>query len=315
MQTVIIISLFTLISFIWGTTWIAMKIATDTIPPLFATGFRFLLSFPILLIIAYFKKVPLFFPKGQKKFQFLISIFYFFLPFSLMLYAGSILNSVLASIIFSNMPVIVLISSIILLKEKIYFLRKLGIFTSMLSLILLLGKELYLCHYNVLIGMVALIGAMICHAIIYIQCKKKSYRVSIITFNTAPSLFSGLLLITISWFIESPCIKKFSFVSIISVFYLSTFVSIGAILMYFYLQKYINNFYASIVFLIIPIISEILEFFLYGKNISLYQHLFFIPTIVSVFLTLLPESFFKNNIFLFKKLFDFINNCKKFYIG
>ncbi|CAL4321749.1 DMT family transporter [Buchnera aphidicola] len=300
MQKVIIISLFILVSFIWGTTWIAMKIATNTIPPLFATGFRFLLSFPLLLSIAYFKKAPLFFPLGQRKFQFIISIFYFLFPFSLMLYAGSTLNSVLASIIFSNMPVIVLISSMILLKEKIYFLRKLGIFTSIISLILLVGKELYLHHFDSLIGIFSLIFAMISHAIIYALCKKKSYQISIITFNTMPSFFSGILLILISFFIENPCINQFSIISIMAVFYLSSFVSIGAILMYFYLQKSINNFYASIVFLIVPIISEFLEFFIYGKNISLNEHLFFIPIIISVFLTLLPESFFKKIFFYIK---------------
>ncbi|WP_343153147.1 DMT family transporter [Buchnera aphidicola] len=298
MQKVIIISLFILVSFIWGTTWIAMKIATNTIPPLFATGFRFLLSFPLLLTIAYFRKAPLFFPLGQRKFQLIISIFYFLFPFSLMLYAGSTLNSVLASIIFSNMPVIVLISSIILLKEKTYFSRRLGIFTSIVSLILLVGKELYSRHFNSLIGIFSLIFAMVSHSIIYALCKKKSYKISIITFNTIPSFFSGILLTIIAWFIENPSLKKFSFVSIMAVFYLSTFVSIGAILMYFYLQKCINNFYASIVFLIIPIISELLEFFIYGNSISLDEYLFFIPIIISVLLTLLPKSFFKKIFFI-----------------
>lgn len=48
MRNVIILSLFILVSLTWGTTWLAMRIAADTIPPLFATGMRFTFAAPFL---------------------------------------------------------------------------------------------------------------------------------------------------------------------------------------------------------------------------------------------------------------------------
>ncbi|WP_159196088.1 EamA family transporter, partial [Klebsiella pneumoniae] len=52
MRRITIFILFLLVAVTWGTTWLAMKIALETIPPVFATGMRFLFSAPLLIIIA-----------------------------------------------------------------------------------------------------------------------------------------------------------------------------------------------------------------------------------------------------------------------
>jgi len=114
----IIILLFSLVSITWGTTWMAMKIAVETIPPLFATGIRFLIASPLLILLSYIIKAPLLFPHGQRNFQIFISFFYFSIPFTLMLYGGKYVSSSIASVIFSNMPVVVLILSAFFLKKK-----------------------------------------------------------------------------------------------------------------------------------------------------------------------------------------------------
>lgn len=118
MNKIIIILLFSLVSITWGTTWIAMKIAVETIPPLFATGIRFLIASPLLILLSYITKAPLLFPYGQRNFQIIISFFYFSIPFTLMLYGGKYVNSSIASVIFSNMPVVVLMLSSFFLKKK-----------------------------------------------------------------------------------------------------------------------------------------------------------------------------------------------------
>ena len=41
MRRITIFILFLLVAVTWGTTWIAMKIALESIPPVFATGMRF----------------------------------------------------------------------------------------------------------------------------------------------------------------------------------------------------------------------------------------------------------------------------------
>lgn len=143
-------------------------------------------------------------------------------------------------------------------------------------------------------GILALILALVSHALIYIQCKKKCTNISVITFNALPSLISGILLSTISWFLENPNFNTFSNKSILAIFYLGYFSGILGILSYFYLQQKVSSFYASTVFLVFPLISYTLEVYFYKKTFFLYELWFILPLFVGILLTLLPMDFFKN---------------------
>ncbi|WP_422667205.1 DMT family transporter [Buchnera aphidicola] len=292
MKKIIIFILFTVVSITWGTTWIAMKIAVETIPPFFATGIRFLLAAPLLIILSYFTQSPLLFPLGQRYFQVLISIFYFSIPFTLMLYGGSYVNSSIAAIIFSNMPVAVLIISVLYLKKKIFFFQKIGIFIALITLFTILIIELKAENFYQWKGMLSLFLALLLHAIVYAECQKKCCNVSVLTFNALPSLFSGILLSSMAWFIECPNIHHFSYRSILAVLYLGDFSGIFGILSYFYLQQKVSAFYASTVFLIFPFISRILEYYIYKHKISSLEIFFIFPLIFGILLTFIPSHYF-----------------------
>ncbi|AEO08633.1 putative membrane transport protein [Buchnera aphidicola str. Ak (Acyrthosiphon kondoi)] len=293
MNKMLVIILFSLVSLTWGTTWIAMKIATETIPPFFATGIRFLVASPLLIIIAYYTQTPLLFPYGQRWFQFIISIFYFSIPFTLMLYGGTYVSSSIASIIFSNMPVAVLTVSFLYLKQKLFLTQKIGILISLITLLTVLLIELESECFFQWKGILALLFALFSHAFIYAECQKKCCNVSVITFNALPSLVSGILLSTISWFIENPHIDTFSNRSILAIFYLGDFSGIFGILSFFYLQQKVSAFYASTVFLIFPVIAGFLENYIYKNTILLCEMWFIFPLIIGILLTLIPVDYLK----------------------
>lgn len=281
-----VLVLFILVSLTWGTTWLAMRVAVDTIPPLFATGMRFIFSAPFLITIAWVRKTPLLFPKGQRLFQLVISIFYFSIPFSLMIYGEIYVSAGVASIIFSNMPVAVLIASIVVLNEKVNAIQLGGLLTAVVSLMLILVSEMkenteYEWH-----GIFALGAAVVIHAIIYAQCKKRSNTISVITFNALPVFFAGIALSCTGWLVEKPMIEKFSPQSILSTLYLGVFAGVFGILCYFALQKKASPFHASLVFLIFPLIAVSLDKYLYGYGISMTSLFLIIPLIIGIFITI-----------------------------
>ncbi|QCI23820.1 DMT family transporter [Buchnera aphidicola (Macrosiphoniella sanborni)] len=294
MSKILVIILFSLVAVTWGTTWIAMKIAIETIPPFFATGIRFLIAAPLLIIVAYYTKTPLLFPSGQRWFQCMIVIFYFSIPFTLMLYGGMYVSSSIASMIFSNMPVAVLAVSFLYFKQKLFLTQKIGIFISFITLSIILLIELKSQNFFQWKGMLALLFALFSHAIIYSECQKKYRNISVITFNALPSLLSGIFLSVISWYIENPQIENFSNKSILAIVYLGDFSGIFGILSYFYLQKKVSAFYASTVFIIFPIIAIFLEYYLYKNIILLYKVWFLLPLIIGILLTLIPFDYKKN---------------------
>ena len=276
MRRVTILVLFLLVSLTWGTTWLAMRIAAETIPPVFATGMRFMFAAPFLISIAWLRKTPLLFPPGQRLFQLVICIFYFAIPFSLMIYGETYVSSGLASIIFSNMPVAVLMASVMFLNEK----------TNSMQIAGLTIEETKTSTETQWQGIIALVSAVIIHAIIYTQCKKRSCTVSVITFNALPCFLAGLLLSAAGWFFERPQVSAFSSHSILATLYLGAVAGVFGILCYFALQQKASAFQASLVFLIFPLIAVSLESYVYGYAISTQSMLFIIPFVAGIFLTL-----------------------------
>lgn len=286
MRRVKISVLFLLVALTWGTTWLAMRIAAETIPPVFATGMRFMFAAPFLISIAWLRKIPLLFPPGQRLFQLVICVFYFAIPFSLMIYGETYVSSGLASIIFANMPVAILIASVLFLNEKTSSMQIAGLTIAISALTCILLEETKLSTENHWQGIIALVFAVIIHAIIYVQCKKINCTVSVITFNAFPCFLAGLILSAAGWLFERPLASSFSENSILATLYLGVFAGFFGILCYFALQKKASAFQASLVFLIFPLIAVSLENYIYGYALSTNSMLLIIPLVAGVFLTL-----------------------------
>ena len=82
-SAVVVAILFAIVCLTWGTTWLGIKLAVDTVPPLLAAGLRFVIAFPLLYLIARAQRAPLLFPEGQGGLFVLIVILYFALPYLL----------------------------------------------------------------------------------------------------------------------------------------------------------------------------------------------------------------------------------------
>lgn len=290
MRNVTISLLFLLVALTWGTTWLAMRIAVETIPPVFATGMRFLFAAPLLISIAWLRKTPLLFPSGQRLFQFVICVFYFAIPFSLMIYGETYVSSGLASIIFANMPVAVLIASVLFLNEKANAMQIIGLTVAIVALAGILLEETNANAESQWQGIFALVTAVIIHAIIYTQCKKRGCTVSVITFNALPCFLAGLILSVTGYVFERPQFSGFLVHSVLATLYLGVFAGFFGILCYFALQQKANAFQASLVFLVFPLIAVSLESYIYGYAISTRSMLLIIPLVIGIFLTLVSRN-------------------------
>ncbi|VFP88640.1 DMT family transporter [Candidatus Erwinia haradaeae] len=287
-QNLLIISLFTTVSFTWGTTWMAMKIAVSSVPPILATGLRFLCATPFLLLLSRYKQAPLLFPTGQGLFQLYVTIFYFALPFTLMIYGERYIASGLASIIFSIMPAIILVLSRLVLNERTTLQQLFGLWISISTLIIILWYETYHHTDTQLRGILALIAAVLIHAVMYVLCKKRCIGISVLSYNTLPCLGAGIIL-TIAGLSEITDLKIFSPQALLAIAYLGIVAGVGGVLAYFLLQKMIKPFQASLVFMVFPLIALTLERIINGSSLSTYSLLLLIPFLIGMIL-ILSES-------------------------
>lgn len=313
MQKIVILLLFFVVTLTWGTTWLAMKVAGENIPPLFATGLRFLCASPLLFILVFLFKKPIFFPKNQRYFQLILCLFYFSIPFSLMIYGELYVSASLAAIIFSIMPVAVLIASIILLKETVNIYQIFGLIITLSSLTLILINESVGSINGESVGIIALLSAVILHAFLYTKTKKICSSISVLTFNALPCLGAGLLLTIVGWCLERPNVALISANSLYAVIYLGAFAGVFGIVSYFLLQKKATPFQASIVFLVFPLVAIVLDTIIYEKSIEENSMLLLFPMGMGMFLLLFGNSLSQRKSELIKSSFivDKINKLSK----
>nr|MDT0251885.1 DMT family transporter [Endozoicomonas sp.] len=285
------ILLFISVCLIWGTTWLAMEIAVKTIPPVFATGLRFLIASPLLILLVKLLNQPLLFPKGQKHWMFVVAIFYFAIPFTLMIYGEQYISSGLASIIFANMPIAVMVTSSLFLGLRLRKTQMAGLLVAVLSLILILTKEMSLGGDDYVLGFLALGGAVILHAVMYVLKEKYCNRIPVLTYNAFPSFIASAGLLAASLVIEQPATASFSMDSIAAVVYLGLFASVGGIVAYFKLGQVSTPFTASICFLFFPLIALTLSSLIAGNSISMVSVSLMLPLLGGIFVTKAEPSF------------------------
>ncbi|AGH81493.1 hypothetical protein PCNPT3_07775 [Psychromonas sp. CNPT3] len=282
--------LFVSVCAIWGTTWMAMEIAVQSIPAITATGLRFLFSAPLLILLAYKFKVTLFFPAGKKCEFILISLFYFAVPFTLMIFGEQYISSGLASLIFANMPVVLLIFAFFIHKQKIHLHQGLGLAIALACLVLIINNEMDISTNGSLFGVIALLIAVFLHASIYSSVQNRCEGIHVLTYNALPCLVAGILLLIVGVIVEQPQVHSFSLLSWGAVVYLGVIAGIGGIMAYFQLNKVASPFQASLCFLIFPVIALALDSFINGRNISNESYCLSLVLLLGVFLCKLPLS-------------------------
>ncbi|WP_455816992.1 DMT family transporter [Pseudomonas cerasi] len=284
-RNLLIIGLFSAVALTWGTTWMAMKIAVATVPPVFATGLRFLCAAPLLLLLARYKKAPLLFPAGQRGFQLCVMLFYFAIPFTLMIYGERYTSSSLAAIIFATMPAAVLAASLLFLRESTSRQQLLGLAISLGALSTILWHETRNSGESQIQGILALVAAVLIHAVMYVQCKKRCSGISVLSYNALPCLGAGLML-TLAGLTEVPHVTTFAPQALLAIVYLGVVAGVGGILAYFALQQVASPFQASLVFLVFPLIAITLESAINGSSISRESLLLLLPFLLGILLTL-----------------------------
>ncbi|MCU1748746.1 DMT family transporter [Pseudomonas sp. 6D_7.1_Bac1] len=261
-------ALFLIVCLSWGTTWLGIRIAVESVPPLTAAGLRFLIAFPLFLTFAKLRREPLLFPRESRWFFAFVTLSYFSLPYYLLNYGEMHVSSGLTALLFSCMPVFILIFSAVFLREKIYTSQVLGIAIGFGSLFMIIRSQgLHLDHAE-LFGVLAILAAAILHALCYVVTKKQGSAISVITYNTLPIGLAGLMLFVAGLRFEAPTFSDITLRSWSALLYLGLVASVGGFIVYFMLLKRLSPIILSFVFIIFPVFAVVIGSWYEGLAIS-----------------------------------------------
>ncbi|EZP31759.1 DMT family transporter [Pseudomonas sp. RIT288] len=261
-------TLFLIVCLSWGTTWLGIKIAVESVPPLTAAGLRFLIAFPLFLSFAVLRKEPLLFPRQSHWFFVFVTLSYFSLPYYLLNYGELHVSSGLTALLFSCMPVFILMFSALFLREKILPTQMLGIAIGFASLFMIIRSQGLHLDQAEWLGVLAILCAAILHALCYVVTKKHGRAISVITYNTLPIGIAGLMLFIVGLNVETPVFKDVTARSWGALFYLGLVASVGGFIVYFLLLKRLSPIILSFVFIIFPVFAVIIGAWYEGQTLS-----------------------------------------------
>lgn len=280
--------LFFAVSLTWGTTWMAMKLALVSFPPVFATGLRFLIAAPMLVALTLRANKPLLFPKGKRKFQVLLALFYFSIPFTLMIYGEETVSSGMAALLFSVMPVAIVVTSWLLLGHTISRLQATGVVIVMLALGMIILNESGSTEIESGKGVVAILMAVSLHAVVYVLCRKHCSGISVLTYNALPCFGAAVLLLGCSFWNEHIRTLNITSTAIYAVIYLGGVAGVLGIMAYFQLQKRVLPFYASLVYFVFPLVAIALDDYLTHHMISVTSECMVAVFLLGILLVVYP---------------------------
>ncbi|MDZ3825689.1 DMT family transporter [Pseudomonas monsensis] len=261
-------TLFLIVCLSWGTTWLGIKIAVESVPPLTAAGLRFLIAFPLFLSFAVWRKEPLLFPRQSRWFFLFVTLSYFSLPYYLLNYGELHVSSGLTALLFNCMPVFILVFSSLFLREKIPPTQMLGIAIGFASLYMIIRSQGLHLDQAEWLGVLAILCAAILHALCYVVTKQHGSAISVITYNTLPIGIAGLMLLIVGLNLETPVFKDISARSWGALLYLGLVASVGGFIVYFILLKRLSPVLLSFVFIIFPVFALLIGAWYEGTPIS-----------------------------------------------
>ena len=264
-----IVSVYVMLCFIWGSTWLTIRVGLESLTPIYSAGIRFSLASIFIIILMKFKGVRLQWDKLSIKLYLIMGFFSFVIPFGLVYWAQQFVPSGISSVLFAVYPFFVAIFSYISIsKESVDRFKIIGIMFGFLGIVIIFSDSFGEDITDYLLGMIAIVLSGIMQASIAVTIKKYGHHLHPLAMNFIPMLIAGISMLIIGLAFENTSSNVYGRDAILSILYLAVFGSVITFTSYYWLLKKINLVILSLIAFITPIVALILGYFLYDEQLS-----------------------------------------------
>jgi len=272
---------------IWGTTFLGIRVAVETIPPWFVTSIRQGLAGLIMMTILLFKKELKWIGWENLKQQLVPSVLMIVVANGFTTIAEQTLPSGLASVISALSPILIFLGSILFGLQKISLRGLVGVIIGFSGVVFIFKDGLAsFLDPDYKTGMIFMGIAILAWAAGTIYTKTHAVKSSNIILNLFYqfTMASAIQLVLASIFSPNPDVSSWSSRSIFAALYLSVFGSVIAFFCYNYALKHVTAVQVSILSYINTIIAVFLGWLLLDEIITVDFLIATVLIIVGVFI-------------------------------
>ncbi len=260
---------FIVISTVWGSTWLAIKIGLRTMPPFFAAGLRFVVASGVLYGIVRMRKLPIPFTPDALRVYFALGVLSFAIPFALAYWGQQFIPSGLGSILFCAFPLwVAVFSHLLLVNERLDFFKALGTLLGFAGILIVFSPDLSVPDSGAIPGMAAILLSATMQAYALVITKKHGQEINTFSMTFVGMAMASVILLLLGILFEPTSSITWSGEAIGSILYLAIIGSVLTFVSYYWLLKRIDAVYLSLTSFINPIIAVILGALLLDERLA-----------------------------------------------
>lgn len=286
------------VAIVWGTTFLGIRIAVETIPPWFVAGIRQFLAAILILIILLISKEFKWIGWKNFRIQIILSILMLIIANGMTTVAEENLSSSLASLISASSPLFIFLFSIFFNLEKFSFRGIIGIILGFSGILLIFKDGLEdLLNLEYRMGIIFMFIAILGWALGSIYSKKINHEKQNISLNLFYQFtFAGIVQIIFGFlFSDTINIETWSITSMIATLYLAVFGSLIAFYAFHFALKKITPTQISLLSYVNTIIAIFLGWLILDEKISAAFITATILIICGVFITNYKPGMFRKS--------------------
>lgn len=249
-----------LLTLIWGSTWSFVRISLEGFPPLLGVTVRFAIAGILLLLLMVWKKTRV---EGSRRNLLVwlgLAVFNFSIPYMLVFWAEQWVPSGLTAVLFSVMPIfVVLFAYGILPEERMGSAGIFGVFLGFGGVALIFSDDLdALAGPNVTFAALVLLLSPISAAVAQVVVKKWGQDISPLALAAIPMLMSAVLIAPLAWLFERDRQVLLEAEPVLALIYLAVFGSVVAFTLYYWTLKFLSATHLSLVTYATPVIAVLI---------------------------------------------------------
>jgi len=257
-----------ILSLIWGSTWLAIKVGLGHMSPFYFAALRFVIASAILLPFALRRgKLNV----GLSPFMILVTgLLLIPVPYGLAYWGARFISSGLTAVLFSSLPIFVAVFSMWLLpNEKLSPLGAAGLCLGIAGIGVIYSDDLAVSGLLSSAGVITILAGTVISAAGIVLVKKNASSYDPIALCTCHFLLGAVILLPLAMIFEDWSAVEFNLPSVLSLFYLALFGSGLAFALYYWLLKKMDVAKASLLVYVTPVIAIYLGWAILDEVITL----------------------------------------------
>src|ERR1700731_3934661 len=273
---------------IWGSTWLAIRLVVQDVPPFEAAALRFLAAGAFLIALALVQKRR--WPADGQQWNaiFVLSVTIMALPYGMLFWAEQHVTSSMTAVLYSAMPLTVSLVTPAMLHRKVPRRAIYAMVIAFGGLLTLFYTDLSTSR-QAMIGGVAVLLSMALRSWSVVYAKQRLHDVDSVVATGLQLLLGSVVLLWATWALDAHRHAVWTRTAVIAMAFLTIFGSAAAFVIYYWLLKTLQPYQLSTISLVVPLIA-LLEGLLAGERIPLLMVAAVLVVLGSVWSVLRAEA-------------------------